>query len=307
MALANLIRRTAKVDESRSGLDQWLSMIQTSFTYGGQNYISGGGYDTHSTEGPPSSFGGYVQTLYKGNGVVFAVMLARLMAFSEVRFRWRNLGSRALFGTPSLSLLERPWTNGSTGELLFRMLQDADLAGNSYWTIRNGQLKRLRPDGVTIILGSQQSSTLDLIDLDLEVIGYLYKDNVARKSEILLPNEVAHFSPIPDPDATYRGMSWLTPIISEVMADSATRDHKYAFFRNAATPQTAIVFDRSISEERIKAFKALFDAKHVGAANAYKTMFLGAGADIKVIGSDPKNLDMKAVQGAGETLSLIHI
>jgi hypothetical protein len=35
--------------------------------------------------------------------------------------------------------------------------------------------------------------------------------------------------------------------------------------------------------------------------NAYKTLFLSNGADVKVVGTNFKDLDMKAVQGAGET------
>ena len=35
--------------------------------------------------------------------------------------------------------------------------------------------------------------------------------------------------------------------------------------------------------------------------NAYKTLFLAGGADVKVVGADLKQVDFKQVQGAGET------
>jgi hypothetical protein len=38
-----------------------------------------------------------------------------------------------------------------------------------------------------------------------------------------------------------------------------------------------------------------------GALNAYKTLYLGGGADVKVIGTDLKQIDFKVTQGAGET------
>jgi phage portal protein BeeE len=44
-----------------------------------------------------------------------------------------------------------------------------------------------------------------------------------------------------------------------------------------------------------------FRAGHEGALNAYKTLFLAGGADVKTVGTDFKQLDLKAVQGAGET------
>src|SRR6266498_1830871 len=58
---------------------------------------------------------------FKGNGPIFALVLARLQAFSQVRFQWtRFQGSQPgdLFGTPELGVLERPWPGGTTSDLL---------------------------------------------------------------------------------------------------------------------------------------------------------------------------------------------
>ena len=40
---------------------------------------------------------------------------------------------------------------------------------------------------------------------------------------------------------------------------------------------------------------------HEGLWNAYKTLYLGGGADAKIIGSNMQQLDFKTVQGHGET------
>jgi hypothetical protein len=51
-----------------------------------------------------ADFRGYVDGIYKNNGVVFACMAARSLLFSEARFQWRQLRSGTpgdLFGTPS--------------------------------------------------------------------------------------------------------------------------------------------------------------------------------------------------------------
>jgi hypothetical protein len=53
--------------------------------------------------------------------------------------------------------------------------------------------------------------------------------------------------------------------------------------------------------DRFKEFKELFEDEHRGVANAYKTLFLGGGADATVVGSDLRQLDFKMTQGAGET------
>ena len=75
----------------------------------------------------------YVDDAYKANGIVFACVLARLLPFSEARFQFQQMqGGRPgrLFGTEALALLEEPWANGTTGDLLARMEQKASLAGN---------------------------------------------------------------------------------------------------------------------------------------------------------------------------------
>src|SRR5205823_12554188 len=50
----------------------------------------------------------------------------------------------------------------------------------------------------------------------------------------LLPDEVAHWAPIPDPENAGIGMSWLTPVIRELQADWAATEHKLRFFVNGA-------------------------------------------------------------------------
>jgi phage portal protein BeeE len=73
------------------------------------------------------------------------------------------------------------------------------------------------------------------------------------------------------------------------------------FFENGATPNMIVSFDREMRPEQVRRFKELFDEGHAGLANAYETMFLGGGADAKVVGSDLKQIDFKVTQGHGET------
>ena len=61
-------------------------------------------------------------------------MLVRQLVFSSVRFTYQRMRSGALsdlFGTAHLQILERPWVGGTTQDMLARMIQDADLHGNS--------------------------------------------------------------------------------------------------------------------------------------------------------------------------------
>lgn len=249
--------------------------------------------------------------ILKRNGAVAALMFARLMAFSEARFQFRRMSQGRpgdLFGTPELELLERPWPNATTGDLLARMIMDVDLAGNAFLTVVTDpdgtrRIRRLRPDWVTIVTGSRSEPDLYGDAIDGDILGYIYDPLTGGTGEgdVLLPHQVAHFAPIPDPEYQFRGMSWLTPVIREIEADSAATEHKRAFFRNGATLQAIVSLDPSIKPETFERFKAAMEESHAGAWNAYRTLYVGGGADVKVVGADLRQLDFKATQGAGES------
>lgn len=260
--------------------------------------------------GPVESVGGDFVGLtaggYQGNGVVFACLNARMNLFTEARFQFRRLRSGRpgeLFGSDALRLLERPWPNGTTGDLLARMIQDVDLGGNAFIARRAGKLARLRPDWVTIIHGSQ-IRTESPWDPDAEVIGYGYQPGgpaSGRDPMYFLREEVAHFAPLPDPLAPARGMSWLIPLVREIEADTAATTHKLMFFRNGATPNLVVTGLTAQSPQAFDELVARFSNKNEGVRNAYKTLFLTAGADAKVVGADLRQIDFKVTQGAGET------
>ena len=266
-----------------------------------------------------NDFESYVQKAYKANGIVFAAISLRHLVFSEARFQWRPMAGGKpgdLFGNAALGLLERPAPNQTTGELLARMLITSDLAGNYYGTTADdaGRLGKaatgpsrrivhLRPDWVTIIIGSNSG---DPNAADAKVLGYQYTplgNGGTPQSDpvLLLPDEVCHFSPEPDPEARFRGMSWLTPVIREIMADKAATEHKAKFFENGATPGVAIKFDKDTDEDAFEAFVEGFKSAHQGSWNAYKTLFLTGGADITPVSMDLKQLEFSTTQGAGES------
>lgn len=254
-----------------------------------------------------NSFSDYVSRAYKANGIVFTCIAARAMPFSEVRFAFQRLeGGRPtdIYGTQALRLLEAPWPNATTGELLWRMEQDVSLAGNSYLTVRDGRIRRLRPDWVTIISGVRGDPEASAWDVDAEVLGYVYEPKGQMKPVepvLFSPDQVAHYSVVPDPDAQWRGMSWLTPILREVQADGEATQHKLNFFRNGATLGVVIKYPADKTAAQVREYADLFAASHQGTNNAYSALHLGGGADPTVMGVDMKQLDFKAVQGGGET------
>jgi hypothetical protein len=284
------------------------------FSFGGSYFPVGMGgqpisttYPSNPVEPIANSFVGYSAGGLFDNPIVAGLEWIRLNVFSEARFIWQQLRSGRpgdLFGTPELGLLETPWMGGTTGDLLTRVLLDADLAGNAYWARINTELVRLRPDWVDIVLGKR------LINMGGKTrqvgwrkLGYAYYEGgqgITDEPAMFLPDEVAHFAPLPDPLATFRGMSWLTPVVREIQADRQATLHKQAFWENAATPNLAVSLKVDEPEKFIKFVEAM-DRDHKGAENAYKTLYTGAGADVTVIGKDMAEVDFGNVVGKGET------
>lgn len=252
---------------------------------------------------------------YRRNGPIAALILARMQIFSQARFQWTRSTDGTpsdLFGSADLAILERPWHGARTSSLLNRMEVDASTAGNAFIRrVRRGQralgtyddrLVRLRPQWTTILLGSQEDADNPWDAPDVEIVGFAYRPNGNVDEMVLLgPNEVAHYAPLPDPVANFRGMSWITPAITTIQADSASEVHRLKFFENAATPNLAIKFDPQVKVDQVQKFKELLEAEHKGHLNAYKTLYLGGGADPVVIGKDFQQMAFSDVQAKGET------
>lgn len=282
---------------SRYSVDDLAELV----SFGGMTYPL-----TQTTMGPldQESVGTTPVGAITASSPVFALVLARMQAFSQARFQWtRFTGSQAgdLFGTPELTVLEQPWPGGTTSDLLARMEIHVSGAGNAYVVRpRRDRLSVLRPDRVIIVMGSQTDADTPAEAPDVEVIGYLHTTSRGRVTPFG-PGEVAHYAPYPDPNATFLGMSWITPAIREYQADSLATEHKARFFSNSATSNLALKFDASVGIEQVRAFKELFEVDHKGTWNAWKTLYLGGGADPVVVGSNFKDMDYAVIQGRAES------
>lgn len=293
--------------ERSTDLAQTLSLdqlIQSFFTFNGNAYpVLNQTLGSQATQEIGADFSGLVEGAYRSNGVVFACMMVRQLLFQEARFQFRRFKSGRpgdYFGTTDLLPLEQPYPNATTGDLLARAIQDVDLAGNWYGARIGEGIRRLRPDCVYIVMGSKRDPDHAAVAADSEVIGYVY-DPPSGQTEVFHPGELAHFAPYPDPTANFRGMSWLTPVISEIMADQAATTHKLKFFEQGATPNMVVTFDPAVDAEKVAKWIEMMEDKIGGAANAYRTLYLGGGADAKVVGANMREIGFKDVQGAGET------
>lgn len=294
-------------------LGQYANFLNPEFTslnFGGMTYPMFGLNQSMSgsKEYMESTFIGLIDRAYKANGVVFACMMVRQALFMQATFQWRqwhNGHPGDLFSTADLQILRRPWLGGTTSDLLTRIIQHVDLGGNAFVARRAGnRLVAMRPDWCTLVVGSQDDPTTELGDLDAEILGLMYTPGGPqsnRKPVALLRDEFAHIAPIPDPQAMFRGMSWLMPVMREMMADSAATSHKLRFFENAATPNMVVTLDGHPRLEAFEDWVATFEKKHAGLGNAYRTMYLASGAQAQVVGANLQQMDFSKTQGAGET------
>lgn len=295
MRLLNRILPEAPVEERYTLTDyiSWINDFYHSPAAFQQTYVPGTTRETMAV-----GFEGYTRAGFKGNGPVFALMAFRMALFSQVRWTYQQLRNGRpgdLFSLPILDILNRdPYLN-------VHMIQDVDLSGNFYGRIVDREIKRLRPDWVQVVANGP------LEDYDSRVVGYAYYPGGPgatpnpNDAELIPANEVIHWYPIPDPEARWRGMSWLTPVVREIQGDDATVDYKKKFFENGATPNLIIKYDPSTSFENFQKAKEFFDLEYSGPMNAGKTLHLGGGADATVVGKDLKELEYSVTQGKGES------
>lgn len=309
----SLLDRLRGRESERMSIDEYGKMVSL--------YMQAGlGYQTPSltqtlagtgTERPAANFEGLAAQAYASNGVVFACMLVRQLVFSSIRFQFQTFFKgqpSETFGDQTLAILERPWPGGTTQDLLSRMIQDADLAGNSYWVREGDELVRLRPDWVQIVgrprTMDKPSGGRGTGQVGWVKTGYLYTEGGAASRNEAVPftvDEVAHFAPIPDPLAVFTGMSWLTPILREIQADHAMTRHQRKFFDRGATVNMIIKHPQGADAVAVKKWGDELSDKIGGVENAYKNLNLYPGADATVVGSNLKDVDFKNVRGGGET------
>jgi hypothetical protein len=301
-----LFDRFKRMPEQREGYPLTLDQL---FSFAGMNYPLTGMQQTLSgkEEKIGADFAGLISGAYRANGVVWACALARLSLFSEARHQFRQIRNGTpgdLFGTKELAILEHPLgPTSTTGDLLASAEVDVTGAGNAFGVRRAGPtIRRLRPDWVDLIIGSESDSSVQIGDVDAEVIGLKFYPGgrgSKRDPEFFVQGEFFQYAPYPDPLAPFRGMSWLTPVIREIQADSGMTSHKDSYLSKGATPNMIVKLD--VKADDFERFVKMFEEKHTGAANAYKTLFLAAGADATVVGNNFREMSFKETQGSGET------
>lgn len=309
--------------EKRFAVDQWLSeyLFPSQFTYANNNYPLGLNqtYSQNRVQEISNTLPAYSHAV-KGCPPAFAAEMVRALVLSQARFVFRNKSWATRpnskftpgrkFGTTALSLLERPWPGATTGDLLSRMEWHAGLAGISFVVrrsdARGDRLRVLRPDWCALVYGSDLEPEDPAHAIDGELLGLVYQNGGLHGSNTsrmhtFTTDEFIYWAPLPDPECVGMGMSWITPAVREIQGDAAATMHKLQFFANGATPNMVVKGITAANKDQFNEIVSMMEDNHAGVTNAYKTLYLAAGADATVVGSDMKQLDFKLTQGTGET------
>jgi phage portal protein BeeE len=264
-------------------------------------------YGTPDREAILPGLAAFAQSAHASNSPVFSAELVRVMLLAEAVFILQARDDKHLFGNTSLRILEEPWPDGSSGELIARAELDGGLAGNAYiWRPPAPQdghnLVRLRPDWTTIISelvrhpggGSYRRK-----------IGFWVQPPAAvaeGEGEFYPAEEVAHWVPVgmEDPAANFRGVSWLAKVRREITGDDGLTAHKIKYLQNAASPNLLIRYQQKLAPATLDRIRERVTARYGGVDNAYKTLILDQGADSTVIGNSLQQMDFSNVEAAGE-------
>ena len=246
---------------------------------------------------------GWAQQANASDSPVFSAILVRMMLLSEAQFQFQAKDDKHLYGNQSMAVLEHPWGPDSTsGELIARCEQDASVAGNSYTWAPPGEdvLVRLRPDWVTIVS--------ELVQVPgggqyRRKVGYWVeppKSVLDRgKGQLYQASEVAHWAPIPDPQADFRGMSWLTPVMRDIQGDDGMAQYKIRYLDANATPNLVIKYAQKLQPGTVDSIRERMTARYGGTTNAGKTLILDQGADLVAVGNSMQQIDFTSVMGLG--------
>lgn len=255
------------------------------------------------SEDPPQGFEQTIRIAHRRGGLISAAVVARALIMSQLRFQWRSEIDGATFGNQSLGVLERPAPGMTREQLLWRVEQDVSYLGNAYVRrLRNGQLRRLRPDWVRIVLASDEDPQNIAHGADVYPIGYLYQAHQRQQATLLALNEVAHIAPEPDPTAHYRGESWVSGVVREILIDLQATDHLDKYFANATTTNMVVKAPQHLTDPvKFSEWVDAMDRTLTDNSKQWRNIYLGHGSDVQVVGASLADLDLKNLVGGIET------
>ncbi len=242
---------------------------------------------------------------YASNSIVYACALARIQLLAQAQFKFQDLRTGKLYGNADLAILEEPWKNGTTSDLIANMEQHDYIAGNAFIRRAPGAIVVMRPDwvdilSVEIVEGADDDGN---VRAHSEVLGYLYSEGGYGVGTPVFYDveDVVHWSPMPDPMSKWRGMSPMTPVLREINADVSMTQHRQVFFDQAGTPNLILKYAGKLQPTTVESIRDRWRARFGGPQGAGSAVILDEGFDgVTVVGSTFESMRFTDLQNAGE-------
>lgn len=294
-ASALLRRRSAATDEDRRrySFNQYLEEV---FSYNGVPYqIVGPKMPAPNEE---ESAGKLPRSW--DHTIVGAAVLRRALVLSQIAFRWRDVRTRQLFGTPDLDALNFPSPWRTLPDLLAKAETHVSYFGNAWFFRDMGSLSLLDPEKVSTLTVLDGRGTGGRI---LERRVHYWPDGIGQGTFDVIPStNVAHWPALDlDPTSDFVGLSWVRQASSEIAQDNQASVYIRRFFDNAATPSLVVSIPREYTREQAELWAEMSARELAGVDNAHKVHYMGVGADVRPIGSNIQDLALKDLRGELES------
>ncbi len=241
---------------------------------------------------PPRDFRAMVKA---DNDWVYRCARVNAENISKVPLRlYRRSTGEEVVEHPFLDLLRN--VNPEQGRFdLFEMTElFLELVGNSYWYVapmllENPVTKRRVPGEIWTL----QAQYVKIVPGRSRMVdGYLYQ-SPGTPTVAFEPEEILHFK-FPSAESLYYGKGPVEGGRAAVNTHESMAAYEAALFRNMARPDGALITDKDLAPEQIKALRAEWARIHQGADRSGNVAILQRGLKYEAMGTTPKELDYLA-------------
>lgn len=131
-------------------------------------------------------------------------------------------------------------------------------------------------------------------DPEKYIAGYVYK--VGQEKIPLEVNQVMHIK-MPNPDNPYRGVGLVQALSVDLDTEDFASRWNRNFFYNEGRPDGVLRVPGTVSKDDYEKFREDYNRKHIGIANAHKTVVIrGDAIDYKQISMSQKDMDFLSLR-----------
>lgn len=211
----------------------------------------------------------------------------------RVSFKAGDIEYDRILQHPILDLLDKFNSINTASEAFYLTCANIELAGDSFLLkdrpVQPSEMYVLDPTCVTVNPKSD----------GFGVQSYDYKRTVDGKTTtITYPPELIIHIKTPNPENPLRGKSTVAATATSIDTSNLAQEFLKTFFKNGAIVNFALSTDQRITPDEIRRIEQQLKRNYGGVANAFKTLILGGGFDVKEIQHTNKDMAVLELENA---------